>query len=142
MAPDEGYVEINVSAVRFENEMTCRYKNARSASFSKYALFPHLNVWENIAYGLKDRPKEEVQAKVEQLLKTMNIDGLEGRYRASFPPDSSREQPLPAPGSRTGCTASRRAVFGARPVVKRTPGLELLDLRKYSAAVFYSSPMT
>ncbi|HAS04345.1 MAG TPA: hypothetical protein DCR71_01050, partial [Dehalococcoidia bacterium] len=43
-------------------------------------LFPHLNVWDNIAYGLKDVPKDEIRVKIKQLLENMNINGLEGRY--------------------------------------------------------------
>ena len=38
--------------------------------FQKYALFPHLNVFENVAFPLREKkvPKEEIQAKVTEML--------------------------------------------------------------------------
>ncbi|MEM3906365.1 MAG: ABC transporter ATP-binding protein [Nitrososphaerota archaeon] len=47
-----------------------------------FALFPHLNVEENISYGLKIRgkPKSEISKKVNELLDVMGICNLRGRY--------------------------------------------------------------
>lgn len=44
--------------------------------FQNYALFPHLNVYENISYGLKiqKRPKEEIKARVDKILKIMKME--------------------------------------------------------------------
>ncbi len=43
--------------------------------FQKYALFPHLNVYENIAFGLKvaKRPRDEIRRKVEKMLALVNL---------------------------------------------------------------------
>ena len=43
--------------------------------FQSYALFPHLNVWDNVAFGLRrdGLPKEEVSTKVEQMLKLVQL---------------------------------------------------------------------
>jgi putrescine transport system ATP-binding protein len=44
--------------------------------FQSYALFPHLNVWDNIAFGLRreSMPKDEISTKVEQLLKLVQLE--------------------------------------------------------------------
>lgn len=44
--------------------------------FQSYALFPHLSVWENIAFGLKrgTMPKDEIAARVEQMLKLTRLE--------------------------------------------------------------------
>jgi len=50
--------------------------------FQSYALFPHMDVYENIAYGLTSRgiPKEVVQNDVEMSLQLVNLVGLERRF--------------------------------------------------------------
>src|SRR3712207_1164657 len=50
--------------------------------FQSYALFPHLTVAKNIAFGLKqDRlPKEEIAARVDEMLRLVQLEGLNGRY--------------------------------------------------------------
>jgi putative spermidine/putrescine transport system ATP-binding protein len=49
--------------------------------FQDYALFPHMTVGENIAYGLmiKKVPKPERQARVAEMLRMVRLPGLEGR---------------------------------------------------------------
>jgi len=49
--------------------------------FQDYALFPHLNVAENVAFGLKmqNLPREAVRARVEQVLGQVNLAGFTGR---------------------------------------------------------------
>lgn len=51
-------------------------KRGISMVFQNYALFPHMNVYDNIAYGLKiqKRPKEEIQQRVERILKLMKME--------------------------------------------------------------------
>jgi sulfate transport system ATP-binding protein len=50
--------------------------------FQHYALFRHMTVWENVAFGLKvrHRPKPEIAAKVAELLDLVRLDGMAGRY--------------------------------------------------------------
>lgn len=54
--------------------------------FQHYALFRHMTVFENIAFGLKVRPrgvrpsKEQIQAKVHELLKLIQLKNLANRY--------------------------------------------------------------
>jgi sulfate transport system ATP-binding protein len=50
--------------------------------FQHYAPFTHMTVWDNIAFGLtiRRRPKEEVRARVAQLLELVQLKGLDKRY--------------------------------------------------------------
>ncbi|MEX1333761.1 MAG: ABC transporter ATP-binding protein [Candidatus Limnocylindrales bacterium] len=49
--------------------------------FQSYALFPHMNVFENVAYGLRvaRRPKEEIGSRVEEALAMVGLEGLAHR---------------------------------------------------------------
>ncbi len=51
-------------------------KRAVNMMFQSYALFPHLSVWDNIAFGLRrDRlPKEQIKARVEEMLKLTRLE--------------------------------------------------------------------
>ncbi len=50
--------------------------------FQNYALFPHMNVYENVTYGLKVRKyrKAEMAEKAREILTMIQLDGMEGRY--------------------------------------------------------------
>src|SRR6202142_2975651 len=54
--------------------------------FQHYALFRHMNVFENIAFGLRVRPRQhrpskaQIRAKVQELLKLIQLDTLAQRY--------------------------------------------------------------
>lgn len=54
--------------------------------FQRYALFPHLNVKENIAFGLKLRktPQKEIDRKVAEMLELVNLKGFEQRSVTSL----------------------------------------------------------
>ena len=49
--------------------------------FQRYALFPHMNIYENIAFGLKLKklPKEEIRKKVKHVLDMVDLEGFEDR---------------------------------------------------------------
>lgn len=49
--------------------------------FQKYALFPHLNIYDNIAFGLKEKklPKAEIEKKVKRVLEVVDLEGFEKR---------------------------------------------------------------
>ncbi len=53
------------------------YKRRVNTVFQKYALFPHLNVFENIAFGLKiaKLPKDQIAKKVGKMLELVNLEG-------------------------------------------------------------------
>ena len=78
--------------------------------FQRYALFPHLNVKDNIAFGLKLRktPQSEIDRKVEEMLELVNLKGFGSRSTASL----------------SGCQQQRVAI--ARAIVNE-PKVLLLD---------------
>lgn len=57
------------------------YKRKINTVFQKYALFPNMNVYNNIAYGLKIKkvPKDVIDEKVNDTLKLINLVGYENR---------------------------------------------------------------
>ena len=57
------------------------YKRQLNTVFQKYALFPHMNVYENIAFGLKIKKvsKNEIDKKVSEMLKLVALEGFEKR---------------------------------------------------------------
>ena len=54
--------------------------------FQNYAVFPHMSVFDNVAFGLKNRklPKKEIQERVEAILKVVKIDHLKDRMPAKL----------------------------------------------------------
>ncbi len=57
------------------------YKRPVNTVFQKYALFPHLNVFENVAFGLrlKKMTEDEIRPKVLEMLETVGLKGFERR---------------------------------------------------------------
>jgi len=57
------------------------YKRHLNTVFQKYALFPHMNVFDNVAFGLtiKKIDKETIKEKVSEVLKLVNLSGFEKR---------------------------------------------------------------
>ena len=57
-------------------------KRGVSMVFQSYALFPHLSVWDNIAYGLKVKklPRQEVLARTGKVIALMQLEGMERRF--------------------------------------------------------------
>ena len=66
-----------------EKDITDLPPNERQINtvFQKYALFPHMNIYENIAFGLKIKklPKDEIDRKVKEMLKLVALEGFEKR---------------------------------------------------------------
>lgn len=57
------------------------HKRRVNTVFQKYSLFPHLNVYENIAFGLrlKKKSEKEIAQKVKEMLETVNLKGFQNR---------------------------------------------------------------
>ena len=58
------------------------YKRNINTVFQRYALFPHLNVYDNIAFGLKLRKvdKTTIASRVAEMLRLVNLVGFDKRY--------------------------------------------------------------
>ena len=58
------------------------YKRRVNTVFQKYALFPHLNVYDNVAFGLKIQklPKDEIDRRVNEMLELVNLKGYGKRW--------------------------------------------------------------
>ncbi len=79
-----GFEECSKGEVFFEGENIVGlppYKRKINTVFQKYALFPHMNVEENIAFGLniKKMDKKLIQTKVKEMLELVNLKGFEKR---------------------------------------------------------------
>ena len=84
-----GFVEPDSGDVLFDSKKingVPAYKRQVNTIFQRYALFPHLNVYENVAFGLRvsKTPKEEIDLKVKEMLKTVNLSGFERRRVSSL----------------------------------------------------------
>ncbi len=62
------------------------HKRQLNTIFQRYALFPHLNVYENIAFGLrlKKTPEKEIKEAVTEMLELINLKGFERRNISSL----------------------------------------------------------
>ena len=88
-----GLEETDIGEVFFgdinANQLTLRERRIGFV-FQQYALFKHMNVMDNIAYGLRARPrasrpsKDVIQARVLELLSLVQLDGLEARFPAQL----------------------------------------------------------
>ena len=79
-----GFLEPDGGEILFEGKKingVPAYKRQVNTIFQRYALFPHLNVYENIAFGLrvKKRPEKEIKEKVAEMLRLVNLTVLEKR---------------------------------------------------------------
>ena len=76
-SPDEGEIYLGDEAI---NALTPN-KRDTAMVFQSYALLPHYNVFDNVAYGLKLRhvPKEEIRERVMKILDLVELTGMESR---------------------------------------------------------------
>ena len=75
--PTQGTISLDGKVINDEPP----HKRDMSMVFQSYAIFPHLSVYENMAYGLKvqRRPKDEVQERVAKAMALVELTGLENR---------------------------------------------------------------
>ena len=84
-----GFIEPDEGEVFFEGKKingVPPYRRQVNTIFQRYALFPHLNVYENVAFGLRLRhlPEKEVKETVREMLELVNLKGFEKRHISSL----------------------------------------------------------
>ncbi|MDO5850532.1 MAG: ATP-binding cassette domain-containing protein, partial [Methanobacteriaceae archaeon] len=77
-----GFLQQDKGDVIFNNEVindVPPHKRPINTVFQKYALFPHLNVFDNVAFGLqiKKMPKDLIEPKVNRMLQLVGLDGYQ-----------------------------------------------------------------
>jgi len=96
-----GFIEPSAGDVLFDGKKingVPPYQRPVNTIFQRYALFPHYNVFENIAFGLRLRkvPEAEIRQRVGEMLKFVNLEGFEKRDITKLSGGSSSVWPLPA----------------------------------------------
>ena len=113
--PDSGTVELHGSDVTGSPP----YERPVNTVFQDYALFPHMNVLENVAYGLRVRGvgKRERQQRASEALEMVRLPGVEGR------------RPLQLSGGQRQRVALARAIVNRPRVLLLDEPLGALDLK-------------
>ena len=93
------------------------HKREVNTVFQKYALFPHLNIYDNIAFGLriKKLPEKEIAQRVSEMLKLVNMQGFEKRSINSL--SGGQQQRI----------AIARAIFSESPILLLDEATSALD---------------
>lgn len=78
--PDDGTVTIGQEAVAGGQVWVGPEKRGIGIVFQDYALFPHMTVEQNIAFGLDGLSKEEARKRIEEMLTVVGLVGLGKRY--------------------------------------------------------------
>ncbi|UAA40137.1 ABC transporter ATP-binding protein [Paraneptunicella aestuarii] len=74
-----GHIEIRGKQVASSSENLPPEQRHIAMMFQDLALFPHLNVADNIAFGLSNQPKQERQQRVAEMLELVSLQGMEKR---------------------------------------------------------------
>jgi ABC-type Fe3+/spermidine/putrescine transport system ATPase subunit len=113
--PDSGTIEVAGADVT----RTPAYRRPVNTVFQSYALFPHLDVFENIAFGLREekRPKDEIARRVGEMVDLVRLTGRE------------RSRPKQLSGGQQQRVALARALVKHPAVLLLDEPLGALDLR-------------
>jgi spermidine/putrescine transport system ATP-binding protein len=106
--------------------------------FQSYALFPHLNVFDNVAFGLRIRKFEgaDVAGRVKSALSMLQLEPLAQRRRTSSPAASGSASPSPARWSMSRSCCSSTSRSRARCKTPRRVRVELRQLQRKLGTTF------
>ena len=82
MQPDGGEIRVDREVISSPSILVPPERRNMSMIFQSYAVWPHMTVFQNVAYGLKFKKlaKREVDQKVDRLLRLVHLEGLQDRY--------------------------------------------------------------
>ena len=86
LQPEEGEILVNQQVVSSRSLVVPPERRNMSMIFQSYAVWPHMTVFQNVAYGLKFKKLsgDEIEKKVERLLRLVHLEALRGRYPAEL----------------------------------------------------------
>jgi spermidine/putrescine transport system ATP-binding protein len=111
--PTEGVIRIGDEDVTH----TKPYKRPVNTVFQNYALFPHLDIFENVAFGLRRRGSKSVKSEVEAALELVELSGM------------ARRKPAQLSGGQQQRVALARAIVNRPAVLLLDEPLGALDLK-------------
>ena len=86
LQPDAGEIRVNDQVISSASTLIPPERRNMSMIFQSYAIWPHMTVFENVAYGLKFKKlaRREVEEKAERLLRVVHLEALKARYPAEL----------------------------------------------------------
>ena len=96
---------------------TKAYQRPVNTVFQSYALFPHLDIFENVAFGLRRRKRSDVDAKVNEILELVELG------------TQARKRPAQLSGGQQQRVALARALINEPEVLLLDEPLGALDLK-------------
>ena len=140
MNPDEGYLQVN-GKVLLDTAAGINVppqKRKVGYVFQNYALFPHLTVFENIAFGLAAWERRKVVARVAYLLEKMRLSDYKDRYPHQLRGQQQRVA-LAGPCAGTGILLLDEP-FSALDTQVRGVGEEILAHTNFIGAILFCFP--
>ncbi len=115
------------------------YRRPVNMMFQSYALFPHMTVEKNIAFGLKQEGMSapDIEKRVAEMLRLVKLEQFAKRKRINCPADSASVSRLPArsPSGRRCCCSMSRLALSTRSCARK-PQFELMDLQQNLGLTF------
>lgn len=111
--PTSGSIELSGKNITWDKP----YRRPVNTVFQNYALFPHLDIFENVAFGLRRRRSKEVDAKVKEMLDLVELE------------TQARKKPAQLSGGQQQRVALARALINSPEVLLLDEPLGALDLK-------------
>jgi spermidine/putrescine transport system ATP-binding protein len=111
--PTSGTIHLGEREITFEKP----YRRPVNTVFQSYALFPHLDIFENVAFGLRRRKGKEVEKQVRDMLELVELES------------QARKKPAQLSGGQQQRVALARALINSPEVLLLDEPLGALDLK-------------